>query len=179
MVSVLIRAVMSECKLTQQDLANLMGVPLQRVKRLALGQAKKFASEEIRALVEELHVSADWLATGSGPMFRLPPQEEDQDDFARRMQTINALSAVLDTLPLSQQDKARLKVLLTGDPARDAVVLAQAMGGGLKPDEAALLDNYRHSPPEGKMAIRTTSAALAKPSNDSCRCRNDDQEKSA
>lgn len=35
----------------------------------------------------------------------------------------------------------------------------------LKPDEAALLDDYRHSPPEGKAAIRTTSAALAKPSS--------------
>jgi len=33
----------------------------------------------------------------------------------------------------------------------------------LKPDEAALLDNYRHSPPEGQAAIRATSAALAKP----------------
>lgn len=35
----------------------------------------------------------------------------------------------------------------------------------LKPDEAALLDNYRHSPPEGQAAIRATSAALAKPSS--------------
>lgn len=31
----------------------------------------------------------------------------------------------------------------------------------LKPDEAALLDNYRNSPAEGKAAIRTTSAAFA------------------
>lgn len=32
----------------------------------------------------------------------------------------------------------------------------------LKPDEAALLDNYRHSPPEAQAALRATSAALAK-----------------
>ncbi len=31
----------------------------------------------------------------------------------------------------------------------------------LSPDEAALLDNYRRSPPEGKAAIKATSAALA------------------
>lgn len=31
----------------------------------------------------------------------------------------------------------------------------------LKPDEAALLDNYRNSLPEGKRAISTTSAAFA------------------
>lgn len=34
----------------------------------------------------------------------------------------------------------------------------------LKPDEAALLDNYRHSSAEGKKAIKATSDALAKPS---------------
>lgn len=35
----------------------------------------------------------------------------------------------------------------------------------LKPEEAALLDNYRHSSPEGKKAIKATSDALAKPSS--------------
>lgn len=32
---------------------------------------------------------------------------------------------------------------------------------GLSADEAALLDNYRHSPPEAQAALRATSAALA------------------
>lgn len=32
---------------------------------------------------------------------------------------------------------------------------------GLKPDEAALLDNYRHSSEEAQAALRATSAALA------------------
>lgn len=34
---------------------------------------------------------------------------------------------------------------------------------GLTPDEAALLDNYRHSSEEAQAAIRATSAALAQP----------------
>lgn len=33
----------------------------------------------------------------------------------------------------------------------------------LKPDEVALLDNYRHSPPEAQAALKATSAALAQP----------------
>jgi len=36
----------------------------------------------------------------------------------------------------------------------------------LTPDEATLLDNYRHCPPEGQAAIKATSAALAKCSCD-------------
>lgn len=33
----------------------------------------------------------------------------------------------------------------------------------LAPDEAALLDNYRHSPPDAQAALKATSDALAKP----------------
>lgn len=32
----------------------------------------------------------------------------------------------------------------------------------LAPDEAALLDNYRHSPKDGQDALKATSAAFAK-----------------
>ena len=164
MISVLFRSVMSECNLTQQDLADLMGVPLQRVKRIALGHVKKLAPDEIRTLVEELHVSADWLATGTGPMFR-PQQAEDQDAFAQRIQAVSAMGAVVDALPLPEPERMRLKVLLTGEPVQDGALIAQALAGGLKPDEAALLDNYRHASPEGKKAIKATSDALAQPSS--------------
>jgi len=33
----------------------------------------------------------------------------------------------------------------------------------LPPDEAALLDSYRHAPPEGKAALKAVCAALEKP----------------
>lgn len=36
----------------------------------------------------------------------------------------------------------------------------------LKPDEAALLDNYRNSPKEARDALKATSAALAKQCSD-------------
>lgn len=39
----------------------------------------------------------------------------------------------------------------------------ESSGVKLKPDEAALLDNYRNSPPDGQAAIKATSAAFAKP----------------
>ena len=49
--------------------------------------------------------------------------------------------------------------ILTGQRSGTA-----APAPALKPDEAALLDNYRHSSAEGKKAIKATSDALAKPS---------------
>lgn len=43
--------------------------------------------------------------------------------------------------------------VLTGTGARPA----------LAPEEAALLDNYRHCPPEARAAIKATSTLLAQP----------------
>ena len=40
-----------------------------------------------------------------------------------------------------------------------------ALPSPISREEAALLDNYRHSSPEGKKAIKATSDALAKPSS--------------
>lgn len=165
MIDKLVREVMAAKGLAQQDLADLTGSSLSRVKAITSGRVAKLKPEEIRALVEELHVSADWLATGTGPMFRLPPQAEDQDAFAQRMQAVSAMGAVVDALPLAEQERSRLKVLLTGDAVTDGQLIAQALAGGLKPDEAALLDNYRHASPEGRKAIKATSDALAKPTS--------------
>lgn len=148
--------------LTQQDLADLTGASLSRVKAITSGRVAKLKPDEIKALVEELHVSADWLATGTGPMFR-SQQAEDQGAFAQRMQAVSAMGTVVDALPLPEPERSRLKVLLTGDAVTDGQLIAQALAGGLKPDEAALLDNYRHASPEGKKAIKATSDALAKP----------------
>lgn len=154
---------MSAKSLGQQDLADLIGASLSRVKAITSGRVAKLKPEEIRALIEELHVSADWLATGAEPMFRPLPQTEDQDAFAYRMQVVGAMGAVVDALPLPESKRAGLKALLTGDAAQDGALIAQALQASLKPDEAALLDNYRNSSPEGKKAIKATSDALAKP----------------
>jgi len=42
------------------------------------------------------------------------------------------------------------------------ILTGQRTVGVLAPDEAALLDNYRHTQEAGKEALRTTSAALAR-----------------
>jgi len=41
------------------------------------------------------------------------------------------------------------------------ILTGQRTVGELTSDEAALLENYRHTQPDGKAALQTTSAALA------------------
>lgn len=69
MISSLIHQILEASGLRQQDLAEIMGVKLQRVKRLAGGSVQKMTREESEALVRKLNIRADWLLTGQGPMF--------------------------------------------------------------------------------------------------------------
>lgn len=98
------------------------------------------------------------------------------------------LKNVRDSLGLSQQAMAeKLGVSLrsqqnyeSGSRSPDAAYLTALAGAGvditwlltgsgshptaapaLKPDEAALLDNYRHSPPDQQRLLKETSAAFA------------------
>ncbi|MEA4838042.1 MAG: helix-turn-helix transcriptional regulator [Rhodospirillaceae bacterium] len=99
MIPSLIHQILKSCGLKQQELADLMGVNLQRVKRLAGGTVQKMTREESEALVRKLNIRADWLLTGKGPMFdgdhagedaapRSPSSEDGEDwkpDFMGRV----------------------------------------------------------------------------------------------
>lgn len=70
----------------------------------------------------------------------------------------------------SAPDAVQLSALAAAGADVLYILTGQRMGGisnaptpALKPDEAALLDNYRHSPPEAQAALKATSAALAQP----------------
>lgn len=69
MIPSLIHQILKSSGLKQQELADLMGVNIQRVKRLAGGTVQKMTREESEALVRKLNIRADWLLTGKGPMF--------------------------------------------------------------------------------------------------------------
>lgn len=87
--------------LKQADLAEILGVPIDRVKSITAGRVKKFSSAESKALVEKLHVRGDWLATGEGPMF----QADAEQAMSRHLNVIKETStraAALD-LPIERQ----------------------------------------------------------------------------
>ena len=60
-----------------------------------------------------------------------------------------------NTVQLSALSEMGLDVLYVVTGARSAVL------PGLTPEETALVDNFRHSPPEARKAIKTTSDLLA------------------
>lgn len=171
MISSLMKQVMKQLDLDQADLADVLEVSIDRVKSLTSGRVKKLTREESKFLVDKLEIRAEWLITGDGPMLQ---DSEPQDELVDRMRAINQAREMIDALPLGEPEKMRLKAIMSGDAKIDGEAIAAEMAKSLSQRyppagettvltarEAALIDNYRASPEDGKQALETTSAALA------------------
>lgn len=158
MISSLLKQVMKECELNQTGLAEVLEVSIDRVKSLTSGRVKKLTREENEALIKKLNIRGDWLATGEGPMFR----SDNEREFQRRLDALKDASEKAGNSGLDTAQQRLLQEILFYAEAGKVDELAKLLVS-LAPDEAALVDNYRHCPPEGKAALKTTSNALAQP----------------
>lgn len=108
MISSLVKKIMSACSLTQEQLAEVMGANLDRVKSLTSGRVKKLKPDETKAIVEKLHISGNWLATGEGEMFK-PAAEQA---FANDLAALRKATDLVTTLPLSGDRKLLVRDIL-------------------------------------------------------------------
>lgn len=69
MISSLFEQIKSKHAYSLQEMADVMGISLDRAKNLSTGRAKKFKPEETQILVSQLGISPNWLMTGEGEMF--------------------------------------------------------------------------------------------------------------
>lgn len=142
--------------LTQAGLAEVMGVPLQRVKHLTAGNVKNLTREESEALIQKLGVSAKWLATGEPPMF---------SDLGKKMELVSDAAHAAESLGIDKERAFLVMDFVFNVRAGNAEDARNALDKltRLTPDEAALLDNYRNSPDAGREAVRKTAFAFAQP----------------
>lgn len=115
-VSSLVKQVMAGCRLTQRELADVLGVSLDRVKSLTSGRVKKLDQQEVKALVEKLHVRGDWLATGEGEMF----QSDAEQTFGQKLRAVGRASQAVASLPLPAEIQRSLQSLLFAVETCDA-----------------------------------------------------------
>ena len=158
MISLLIKEILTRCELRQKDLAEVLEVPLQRVKRLSGGDVKNLTREEGENLIRKLNIRAEWLATGEGEMFR---SEAEVDRDLRLEGVYNATSAVADLDGLSREEKALAAMVLQGVHSGNAELIQSALNQ-LSPIESKLIAWYRMADNKGKKAIEATAKALAR-----------------
>lgn len=152
MIFSLIKLVMRKCGLTQKALADVLGVSVDRVKSITSGKVQKLTREESEALVKKLHIRAEWLVTGQGPMF----QSASEQEFQSR----------LDALAIASQQAASAGMTREqADLLQQSMVAAQSLPPyGLSDDEAALLAGYRRSSSEVQAAaLRMLAGEPPKP----------------
>jgi hypothetical protein len=163
MISVLTKQILKECALKQKELAELLGVPLQRVKRLAGGDAKKFSREEAEVLVKKLHIRGDWLATGEGPMF----QSDGEIELHRRLDAVTMATEKANLPELSDEQRRLLQQILHAAELGDGSALAGLIQEPLHHDEAELLALFRVASLQVKAAVLgALTAGGAAASND-------------
>lgn len=112
----------------------------------------------LQGFAKEHNVSIDYLIRGS----------EGDQVFQRRLEAVDSARDMAVNLGLNEEQGRLMLELLyyaetgNGEGARKCLAELTRLG----PDESALLDNYRHCPPDGKNALKTTSAALAQPKSE-------------
>ncbi|WP_084404104.1 helix-turn-helix domain-containing protein [Marinobacterium litorale] len=149
MISVLTKKILKECGLKQKELAELLGVPLQRVKRLAGGEAKKFSREEAEVLVKKLHIRGDWLATGEGSMF----QPDNEVELHRRLDAVSTATQKANLPELSEEQRRLLQQILHAAELGDGSALAGLVQEPLHRDEQELLALFRTASLQVKAAV--------------------------
>lgn len=100
-----IREIKDALGLTQQQLAETLGVKLDRVKSLTSGKVDKLSQAEAKALVEKLHVHSTWLATGEGEMFQSPGEAK----FTTSLVTLKQVSDAVTALGLPSERAAQAR----------------------------------------------------------------------
>lgn len=156
MISQLIKKVMQETGLNQVRLAEVIGASLSRVKSITSGRVQKLSREESEALVRKLHVRAEWLVTGEGPMFQTPAEQE----FQRRLDTVAKATGQAVKAGLNQAQVDLLQRIMLAAETGDADTLAKLLRP-LSTRAAALVDSYEHLTETDQRAIERTASALA------------------
>ncbi|MDF9442573.1 XRE family transcriptional regulator [Stenotrophomonas acidaminiphila] len=116
---------MAAKKLSQREMADLLGVSVDRVKSLTSGRVKKLAPQESKALVEKLHVSGNYLATGAGEIFQTPGEVA----LERRLTVLGETSATARQLEMPMREQELIRDILYGVAMRDSPLLIKVIEG--------------------------------------------------
>lgn len=123
MISSLIKQIMVAHGLKQSELAEALGITLDRVKSLTSGKVKKLAPEESKILVEKLHVRPAFLTTGRGPALRT--KEEAQ--FEERLGIIREATGTATSMPMPGDYQELVRDVLVGTALRNSEIVRESI----------------------------------------------------
>lgn len=155
----IVKQVMTHFDLEQSELAEVMDVPIDRVKSLSAGRVKKFAPSETQALVRKLGISANWLATGLGEML----QSEAEKRLNAKLGNAKDMAKSLEAREVTEDKRRFLTDVLYAYELGADDVLAELLSGITiaNADEQKLLANWAQCSPESQIAIQRMVSELS------------------
>jgi len=109
--------------LSQRELADVLGVSLDRVKSLTAGRVKKLAPDEAKALVEKLQVRGHYLATGEVPIF----QSKGEVELASRLDALGETSRTASALELPPREGEFVRDVLYGVAIKSSALICETI----------------------------------------------------
>lgn len=106
-----IKFLRNKFNLTQQDLADAIGVPRANISNYEKNRYKP-ASSALNALSKYFNVSGEWILTGKGPDPVIPVQEK-QDPYKDRIKELNGITH-LDGSKVTSRDKRQILKYIDG-----------------------------------------------------------------
>lgn len=111
MISTLFKQIVARHNFELQEIADLMGISVDRAKSLSTGRVKKFKPEEMQILVDKLGIDSYWLMTGEGAMFGKMPSESEGWAVDEQM----LLSAYRDMTAIEKKELLKLAIARNKD----------------------------------------------------------------
>ncbi len=141
----------------QADLAEALGVSIDRVKSLTSGRVKKLSSQEMRDLVEKLHVRPVFLTTGELPIFQRP----EDVALGERMQLLSDASQKATSLELPPRYQVLVRDVLVGAALGQSALLMATINGFVIDEIAERSKNEvaKEAPKPNRERKRTTKGA--------------------
>jgi transcriptional regulator with XRE-family HTH domain len=122
-----VRAILSETGLSQAGLADAMGVSHQRIRNMTTGRVQKLHEEETRALVQELHINGQWLATGEGRI----RQSSEEIALEERLRQLRETTRRSSELSLAPERQVFVRDILYGVAMNNAALIDATIDGFL------------------------------------------------
>lgn len=65
-----IKLICEACWLTQREFAEFTGIKFQRIRDMSTARVDGFKPDELKVLVDKLHINPEWLTAASGEIFK-------------------------------------------------------------------------------------------------------------
>lgn len=119
-----LQALLNETGSTRGELADVLGCTRQRIDDLFCGRVAKIKKAEAERAAEQMQVSPQWLACGTGQMFLLAEEHE----VLIRLQAIREATALVSEMyGLSDEERSVVQQIFVGLKMKSSKMVRSAL----------------------------------------------------